>query len=178
VEPSDAITDARKKISGNQSLFLAGNKLEDDRTFGYYCSQIQNDSTLHLDFGMQIFVKMLDGKIITLEAEPSDTVGDVEAKTIQDQQRINSDGSRLDKKAQTWLSQGSASFAKELLARWLSRSVVALTARWFRMGFSPHFILGPGQLAWYYNGTTTCPSSTRFSAASVISRRTLVVYKL
>ena len=91
-EPSDTVTDVRKKISGHQSLFFAGNKLEDDRTFGYYY-QIQNDATLHLDFGTQIFVKMLSGKIITLEAEPSDTVGDVEAKIIQDQHRIIFDGS-------------------------------------------------------------------------------------
>jgi ubiquitin len=94
VEPSDTITDVRKKISGHQSLFLAGNKLEDDRTFGYYY-QIQNDATLHLDFGTQIFVKMLNGKTITLEVDPSDTVGDVKAK-ILDQQRIIFDGSRLD----------------------------------------------------------------------------------
>ncbi|KAG0531050.1 hypothetical protein BDA96_05G240700 [Sorghum bicolor] len=46
---------------------------------------------------MQIFVKMPNGKIITVEVEPSDTVGDVEAK-IEDQQRIIFDGSRLDKK--------------------------------------------------------------------------------
>ena len=73
---------------------MAGNKLEDDRTFGYYY-QIQNDATLHLDFGTQIFVKMLNGRTITLEVDPSDTVGDVKAK-IQDQQRIIFDGSRLD----------------------------------------------------------------------------------
>ena len=66
-------------------------------TLGYYCHLIQNDSTLNLDLGMQIFVKMPNGKIITVEVEPSDTVGDVEAK-IQDQQRIIFDGSRLDKK--------------------------------------------------------------------------------
>jgi len=72
-EPSDTVTDVRKKISGHQSLFFAGNKLEDDRTFGYYY-QIQNDATLHLDFGTQIFVKMLNGKTITLEVDPSDTV--------------------------------------------------------------------------------------------------------
>ena len=33
VGPSDTITHVRKKISGHQSLFLAGSKLEDDRTY-------------------------------------------------------------------------------------------------------------------------------------------------
>jgi hypothetical protein len=98
VEPSsDTVADVRRKISGHQSLFLAGNKLEDDRTFGSYY-QIQNDTTLHLDFGMQVFVKMLNGgKTITLEVDPSDTVGDVKAK-IQDQQWLVFDGSRLSNK--------------------------------------------------------------------------------
>jgi ubiquitin C len=47
VDPSsDTITDVRRKISGHhQSLFLAGNKLKDNRTFGSY-HQIQNDTTL------------------------------------------------------------------------------------------------------------------------------------
>ena len=37
VEPSShTVTDVRRKISGHQSLFLSGNKLEDDRTFGSY----------------------------------------------------------------------------------------------------------------------------------------------
>ena len=78
MQPSDTVTDVKKKISGHQSLFLAGNRLQDDRTFESY-HETQNDTTLHLDFGMQIFVKMLNGKTITLEVDPSDTVGDVKA---------------------------------------------------------------------------------------------------
>jgi hypothetical protein len=47
---------------------------------------------------MQVFVKMLNGgKTITLEVDPSDTVGDVKAK-IQDQQWLVFDGSRLNNK--------------------------------------------------------------------------------
>ncbi|KXG38689.1 hypothetical protein SORBI_3001G267300 [Sorghum bicolor] len=51
---------------------------------------------------MQIFVKMLNGKTITLEVDPSDTVGDVKAKIldqqwakIQDQQRLLFNGQQL-----------------------------------------------------------------------------------
>ena len=47
---------------------------------------IQSESTLHMDShaqdGMQIFVKTLTGKTITLEVEASDTVEDVKTKIL------------------------------------------------------------------------------------------------
>ena len=47
--------------------------------------QIQKESTLHLVLrlrgGMQIFVKTLTGKTITLDVEASDSIDDVKAKS-------------------------------------------------------------------------------------------------
>lgn len=96
VETSETLGEVKDKIQDStlyrKCFYFKNMQLADDRTLFFY--NVQNRSTLILHEIMQIFVKTLTGKTITLDVLAEDTIENVKAK-IQAKAAIPSNFQRL-----------------------------------------------------------------------------------
>jgi ubiquitin len=110
VEEGESIEDVKAKIAEKegipaeqQRLIFGGQQLQDAKTLGDY--DVGDDSTLHLVLrlrgGMQLFVKTLTGKTVSIEVEEGESIEDVKAKIAEkegipaEQQRLIFGGQQL-----------------------------------------------------------------------------------
>lgn len=110
VEEGESIEDVKAKISEKegippeqQRLIFGGQQLQDAKTLDDY--DVGDDATLHLVLrlrgGMQLFVKTLTGKTVSIEVEEGESIEDVKAKISEkegippEQQRLIFGGQQL-----------------------------------------------------------------------------------
>jgi len=110
VEEGESIEDVKAKIAEKegippeqQRLIFGGQQLQDSKTIDDY--DVGDDATLHLVLrlrgGMQLFVKTLTGKTVSIEVEEGESIEDVKAKIAEkegippEQQRLIFGGQQL-----------------------------------------------------------------------------------
>jgi ubiquitin C len=89
VETNDTIEEVKRRITekegipaSEQRLIFGGKNLESERTIADY--NIQKESTIHLILrlrgGMQVFVKTLTGRTMTIDVEATDSITSIKEK--------------------------------------------------------------------------------------------------
>ncbi|GJN32245.1 hypothetical protein PR202_gb20736 [Eleusine coracana subsp. coracana] len=91
---SDTIADVKAMIQDKQRIMFKDNKLDDGQSI-LADYDIEEESTLHLDFDRQIFMKTPTGQTVTLNVDPSDTIDSVMEK-IQAKQVLLFGGKELE----------------------------------------------------------------------------------
>lgn len=98
VEPTDTIEDVKQKVEDeigmpipDQRMQFEGEELNDPATLDDY--NIKNGDTLFLD-PMKIHVKHWDGRVITFNVQPDDTIDDIKTR-VEEKEDIPKDDQRL-----------------------------------------------------------------------------------